>query len=137
MPTIKRHTVQKTMTYQAVCRLADHPTAEEIYAEVKLSYPSISLGTVYRNLSALCEEGLLLHIELPDSADRYDHNVHFHNHITCSCCSKVCDVALPYDYSKDESVKEHTGFFHIKHNMIFRGICPECMVKNNFNTRKE
>ncbi len=134
MPIIKRHTVQKTLTYQAVCELSDHPTAEEIYMKVRELHPSISLGTVYRNLNVLCEEGLLLNIKLPDSADRYDHNVHFHSHITCKHCGAVCDISLPYDKCIDDSASKQTEFTEIHHNMIFQGICPECKVKNNFNT---
>jgi Fur family peroxide stress response transcriptional regulator len=35
----------------------DHPTAEQIYMNVKKEYPNISLGTVYRNLALLTEIG--------------------------------------------------------------------------------
>ncbi len=129
MSVIKRHTVQKAMTYQAVCDLANHPTAEEIYAKVKLSHPSISLGTVYRNLGTLCEEGLLFHIKLPGTADRYDHNVFFHSHISCDICGKVCDILLPYSEETDKEVKTQTGYTQISHDIVFKGLCPDCSNK--------
>ena len=38
----------------------DHPTADMIYASVREEYPKISLGTVYRNLSLLVDQGEIL-----------------------------------------------------------------------------
>ena len=35
-----------------------HPTAEEVYLLAKEKNPNISLGTVYRNLKLLTEEGI-------------------------------------------------------------------------------
>ena len=35
----------------------DHPTADVVYENMKLIYPNISLGTVYRNLSLLADHG--------------------------------------------------------------------------------
>lgn len=34
-----------------------HPTAAEVYDEVRKSMPNISLGTVYRNLNMLADDG--------------------------------------------------------------------------------
>ncbi len=35
----------------------DHPTADVVYDNMKIIYPNISLGTVYRNLSLLSDIG--------------------------------------------------------------------------------
>lgn len=132
--TVKRHTIQKTLTYNAVCELANHPSAEEVYDRVRNECPNISLGTVYRNLNALCEEGLLLHIKLPNVADRYDHNVFSHRHISCQMCGRVEDIMVAYDTSLDERACEQSGFFEITHDTIFTGICKKC---NNKRERKK
>ena len=69
----KRNTIQKQLVLDAVFRLANHPTAEEVYAEVARSHPTVSKATVYRNLGSLSEDGLLRHIKMPGGADRFDH----------------------------------------------------------------
>lgn len=61
----KRNTIQKQLVLDAVFRLANHPTAEEVYAEVARSHPTVSKATVYRNLGSLSEDGLLRHIKMP------------------------------------------------------------------------
>ena len=43
----------------AVTELQQHPTAEQVFLEMKREHPSIAIGTVYKHLNALAEEGLL------------------------------------------------------------------------------
>ena len=43
----------------AVTELQRHPTAEQVFLEMKKEHPSIALGTVYKHLNGLAEEGLL------------------------------------------------------------------------------
>ena len=42
----------------AVTELQRHPTAEQVFLEMKKEHPSIALGTVYKHLNSLAEEGL-------------------------------------------------------------------------------
>ena len=42
----------------AVTELQQHPTAEQVFLEMKREHPSIALGTVYKHLNGLAEEGL-------------------------------------------------------------------------------
>ena len=62
----------------------DHPTADVIYENIRLQYPNISLGTVYRNLSLLSSIGEITKVSTGDGADHYDGNVHPHNHFICN-----------------------------------------------------
>ena len=56
----------------AVTELQRHPTAEQVFMEMKKEHPSIAIGTVYKHLNALAEEGLLHRITESGSPDRYD-----------------------------------------------------------------
>ena len=62
--------------------------------EMKREHPSIALGTVYKHLNGLAEEGLLLRITEPGSPDRYDRTER-HDHMICSRCGKIEDIRLP------------------------------------------
>lgn len=77
----------------AVTKLRRHPTAEQVFLEMKKEHPSIALGTVYKHLNALADEGLLLRITEPGSPDRYDRTER-HDHLICSRCGKITDVCL-------------------------------------------
>ena len=76
----KRTSAQKRMVAEALAQM-DHPTAAEVYEEIRKAYPQISLGTVYRNLSLMADEGEILRLSFPDAPDRFDPNAHEHYHI--------------------------------------------------------
>ena len=49
-----------------------HLTAEEIYKEARKEMPNISLGTVYRNLGNLVDEGKVRKLKTTLGYDIYD-----------------------------------------------------------------
>lgn len=54
---MKRNTLQRPATLEAVQKLKCHATAEQVYAAIVTQYPTISRGTVYRNLNQLVASG--------------------------------------------------------------------------------
>ena len=61
----------------------EHPTADVVYMNLRESFPNISLGTVYRNLSLLSEMGQIQKISMRDGADRFDGTITPHDHFIC------------------------------------------------------
>lgn len=123
----KRNTIQRQLVISAVRSLSNHPTAEEVYNRIILSYPDISKGTVYRNLNSLVESGLLRRVSVPSAADRYDHMLTKHYHVQCTNCKKFMNVEdLDYFQKLDDKIETLTGFEMDNHNIVFQGICPEC-----------
>ena len=120
----RRNTKQRQIILDAVRSRMDHPGAEQIYNQVHAVDPKISMGTVYRNLALLAEEGKILAIRLPD-ADRFDLTTGAHNHFVCEKCGRVFDVDIDYDSSLDERCTE-SGFVIHSHQTVFSGVCPEC-----------
>lgn len=123
---IKRNTIQLSLVSEEVKRLCSHPTADEVYASLVKEHPSISRGTVYRNLNRLCDEGVIRKIEIPDGADRFDSNCSEHYHIRCDRCGSVCDADMDYIPDMEQRVKDTHGFHLTGYDIIFHGICPQC-----------
>ena len=123
---MERNTIQRSLTLDAVKKLKNHPTVEEIYEEVAKVHPSVSKGTVYRNLKELAENGDLYDVEVPGGASHFDHNCHKHYHARCIKCGKVSDVDFPYmDDLIDKIVDKH-GFEFTGYDLVFKGLCPQC-----------
>lgn len=126
---IKRNTIQKTLVLEAVNQLKCHATAEEIYNLVKTKYPNISKVTVYRNLNQLAECGEIRKLEVPGGADRFDHRSCAHYHIRCLECGRVFDVDMAYISDLEERIRDTHGFTFSGHDLMFKGLCPDCRSK--------
>ncbi|HOA78892.1 MAG: transcriptional repressor [Bacilli bacterium] len=126
----KRETIQKTIILEKTRRLANHPTAEEIYRAVRADFPRVSMGTVYRNLNRLAGEGKIKKIEIPNAADRFDHQTHFHHHLKCEECGGVYDVEMKTGDSVLESVINRDDFVIKSYQIIFYGACQKCHKKH-------
>lgn len=126
----KRYSRQRELIYQAVSGSDRHPTAEMIYQWLKPTNPNLSLGTVYRNLSLLSEEGIL--IRMPFPVERYDAATKPHSHFRCRNCGEVSDFDR-FDLSSRQlsaldaaAEAAQPGFLVERHELIFTGLCPAC-----------
>lgn len=123
---IKRNTIQRALVLEAVNKLKCHATADEIYNAIVNEHPHISRGTVYRNLNQLSESGEIRKLEIPGGADRFDHRCHDHYHARCLKCGQVFDVEMEYIKDLEKKIKDTHGFEFSGHDIMFKGICPEC-----------
>ena len=103
-----RYSHQRELIKQVVYSTNSHPTADWIYDQVKSSVPNISLGTVYRNLKQLKNEGYIRTL-YDGSIARYDWNMDSHDHLKCDTCGDLIDVQLPNDDLK-KTVKRKFDF---------------------------
>lgn len=121
----KRTTKQKTTIREFLISRRDHPTADVVYVNVKKSIPNISLGTVYRNLSAMAESGEILKLRFDDGLDHFDAHTAPHHHFICRDCGKVLDVFGVENEPRISDLDfegEITG-----HYTYFYGSCPDCI----------
>ena len=123
---MKRKTIQRSLVLDAVNKLHNHATADEIYDAVIIEHPNISKATVYRNLNTLSEMGEIRKLEIPGGADRYDHCTHNHCHIKCDKCGRLFDVDMEYISGLENNIRDTRGFDFTGYDIIFRGTCPDC-----------
>jgi Fur family peroxide stress response transcriptional regulator len=120
----KRYSRQREIIFETLRGTDRHPTAEMVYQWLKPENPNLSLGTVYRNLNLLAEEGMITRMAFP--VERYDANVKPHPHFRCAVCGSVYDLPLPYDAALDDAAAQASGHQVSGHEMIFQGTCSAC-----------
>ncbi len=129
----KRMTRQKQIVLKIVQESYAHLTARDVLEKARQVLPHISLGTVYRNLEDLAEQGLIKKIVLSDQIARYDKNTGEHYHIRCVECRRVEDLPLSSFDNIYEKVQRSTGFQVLDHHLEVVGLCPAC--RTILNTR--
>ena len=116
---------QKEAIYTIVASTMSHPTADWIYQKARARMPHISLGTVYRNLNTLCEQGRLLEITTRKGPSRYDANISQHSHLRCLHCDRLED--LPKESFKAQYPKRKIrGYNIVDYRLEMLGVCPDC-----------
>ena len=121
-----RNTFQRELVLRAARELRNHPTPDEVFLHTRAQCPSISKGTVYRNIGVLCDEGLLRKIEVPNGPCRVDFRLDKHYPIICKACGRMFDVALDVPDDLCCRAAADQGFLIESHDILFRGLCPEC-----------
>lgn len=84
-------THQRIVIMDAILKLDNHPTVEQIYENIKDANPSISIGTVYKTVETFVNSGLLSKVSTNEGQMRYDPKLHNHGHIYCSNTSEIID----------------------------------------------
>ncbi len=107
-----------------------HPTASWLYDRLKREFPDLSMGTVYRNLNILIEQGLVHKIDFGSTFDRYDANIHPHYHFICEQCGSIIDLNIPMDEELNKKVEESTSLKTLRHRIEFFGLCDRCSAEN-------
>lgn len=125
-----RHSRQRDSILNELFSRKDHPTADELYASLREQIPNISLATVYRNLSLLYDDGIILRLKCGDTADRFDGNIAPHYHLYCNQCRRLYDVDIPeIDLINNLAKLEYKGVIE-SHSITFYGICEKCYSNN-------
>ncbi|HQF63949.1 MAG TPA: Fur family transcriptional regulator [Anaerolineaceae bacterium] len=135
LTSLQKSGLRLTATRVAICTLlaetTSHPTAAQIYDQLKPQYPSLSLATVYNTLDVLVNMGVIN--VLGHSGDG---NVHFepntspHINLACVRCHKIQDLPAD-DLSRMEArVSTESGYRLLGARVMYYGICPECQAEH-------
>lgn len=107
----------------------DHPTAEDIFIEIKKKHPTVSFATVYNTIQALRERGDLLEVTIDPERKHFDPNPSPHHHIICTDCGKIGDIFVDYSAALTLPDKTLEEFTPTGNHIDFHGVCRDCSTK--------
>ena len=122
----QRNTRQRQVVLEELRKLGSHPTAAELYELARARMAKISLGTVYRNLELLAQNGVIRKLQVSGAEARFDGDPKRHYHVRCTRCERVDDVHdLPDDFVNGQ-VQSLAGYDIVGFRLDFLGVCPDC-----------
>lgn len=127
MATQMKYSHQREAILNFLRTRLDHPTAEVVYANIRQEIPNISLGTVYRNLNNLANNGTIQRLTYGGKTDHFDANVMPHYHFMCNICGSVQDVHMS---THESLIKDACNCIHANIDSVsvfFSGTCENCI----------
>jgi len=122
-------TPQRLAVFRALKASRSHPTAEELYREVRGRVPMISRNTIYQTLEALKRVGEISEVGIGDVAARFEPNQERHDHAVCLGCKTIIDLAEESAWRPRVPRRLGRRFKVLAHRVEFLGYCAECLGK--------
>jgi Fur family peroxide stress response transcriptional regulator len=126
-------TPQRTAVYKSLIRTDAHPTAEDVFWEVRKEMPNISLDTVNRTLLTLAEIGAAFVVEGTGQPRRFDGGLEVHQHFRCIRCGKIVDFHYePFDnIALPREIEEK--FKILRKTVYLEGLCQTCQTHTSLS----
>jgi len=119
-------TWQRQLLYETLRGRSDHPSADDLYLELKPRVPQLSRMTVYRALETLVFLGLASRAAHPGATARFDAVTDPHHHLLCEGCGRLVDLD-PRSVGRIPAPTRLPEDFEIRAASIyFRGLCASC-----------
>mgnify|MGYP002711982323 CR=1 FL=1 len=103
-----------------------HPSADEIFQDLKSIDPIISQATVYNTLNLFVERKLVKELDFNMASKRYEFINKAHGHFICENCKSIID----FDLLDSPQIAGLADYKIENIEIIYRGVCPRCMKKN-------
>ncbi len=121
--TLTEHGIQPSAQRVAVADYvlytSDHPSADQVWAEVKRSFPMLSRATVYNTLNLFTEKGLLRELVLAEGKVVFDPKLDPHHHFLDEDTGEIVDV--PWSALDVRRVHNLNGFDVREYQVVMRG----------------
>ena len=128
-----RPSVQRLAIMEYLLTHSTHPTVDDIYRDLSKTMPTLSKTTLYNTLRLFAENNAAQMLTIDDHRVCYDGNTEGHVHLFCKKCGKVLDLFnIP---APKRGVVEMVDGNRIEDvQLYYRGICAECLSKENAET---
>jgi len=122
-----RLTPQRAAVLKALATSPNHPTAEEIYQQVRQDFPMTSLATIYKTIALLKELGEIQELSFGAGSSRFDcFRSSPHPHLICTRCNTIVDIDGHAFNEITQPVAQSTGYQIFAHRLELFGVCPRC-----------
>lgn len=126
-----RLTPQRMAVLSILAESRAHPSAQDIYQQVKSDFPMTSLATVYKTITLLKEMGQVLELGFSDDSSRYDGREPTpHPHLICVQCKKIVDWESDALADLTWQVTQESGYQVVGYRLDLLGLCPDCQQRN-------
>jgi Fur family ferric uptake transcriptional regulator/Fur family peroxide stress response transcriptional regulator len=127
---LKAHGLKNTFQRVSIIKAIDkagHISIDDIYKEIVVYHPSISLATVYKNILTMKELGLVVEVPIANAKSKYELIKNDHIHFICQKCGSVEDKPITAKIQHFfEELLAHDAFKLLSTQNNLYGMCHHC-----------
>jgi Fur family peroxide stress response transcriptional regulator len=128
-------THQRRTLLETLIQRTDHPTADQLFEDLKEQIKGLSRTTVYRILETFVQAGIVIKISSQQAKSRFDANIRRHHHICCVQCGEVSDLVVSgFDLPAIPDIHP-SGFQIYDYAITFTGLCCRCQNSRSQKTQ--
>jgi Fur family transcriptional regulator, peroxide stress response regulator len=122
-----RLTPQRLTILRILSKREGHPSAEQIFEQIRADYPTTSLATIYKTLSLLKNVGEVFEVTFASMGSHYDGNKPYpHPHLICTKCGQILAPPCESMAGIAEEIARQTGYKITHQQLNFLGLCARC-----------
>lgn len=105
----------------------DHPSADMLYKELSVDYPTMSVATVYSTAQLLADAGLIKILSIDEKRVYFDPTTSTHGHFLCKKCGKLVDLKIDEEGFFKSASTAQSNIAQIDNAEVFLyGLCTDC-----------
>ncbi len=108
---------------------AGHISVEDLFAQIKQEFSSISLATLYKNINAMLHNALIKEIKVPHMKPKYEVTKPPHAHLLCQGCNEFMDIDINVNALVDEASKK-SHYQLLDSSIVLCGYCEKCQKQS-------
>jgi len=121
-----RLTPQRMVIMRILSEAQAHLSPLEVFERARREMPGLTEPTVYRTLTFLREQGMLLAGHLGNGGLVYESAAHLHHHLICRACGESMEIGHDAFGDLYRRLKGETGFELDDTHITLFGLCPAC-----------
>jgi Fur family ferric uptake transcriptional regulator len=123
-----RWTRQREIVLEAFIAADAHISVDELFGEIRQSYPELGHATVYRCMNLFSRLGIAKERHFNEGRVRFEPNVdvEHHDHIICTKCGAIREFEDPRIERLQDEIADNLGFDVKFHRLELYGLCPKC-----------
>ena len=121
-----RLTPQRVELVRLIALSEGHPSASQLYTQIKRQFPTMSHATVYKTLTLLKEMNQVFEIDLRNDSHYDGKRPEPHPHLICIQCNKIIDGEVSLDQESLLCLEQSSGYKIIRSQISLFGLCPDC-----------
>ena len=120
---LRQHGIQPSAQRVAVADYVlhtdEHPSADQVFAKVRKTFPMLSRATVYNTLNLFVEKHLLRELVLAEGRVVFDPKTDAHHHFIDESTGRIHDI--PWQAVKVSQIDRLEGYEVSEYQVVIRG----------------